>query len=77
MPPIKTEYIEGQNFDKTGMLINAIYQNGYKEEITDYTIENGTNLKVDQKTVIIKYGDKIVTQNIKQHVWKTSKSLWI
>ncbi len=65
VPPTKTDYIEGQDFDKTGMVVNAVYQNSSKEEITGYTIENGTNLKVDQKTVIIKYEDKVTTQNIK------------
>ena len=65
VPPTKTEYIEGQDFDKTGMVVNAVYENGTKEEITGYTIENGTNLKVDQKAVIIKYEDKVTTQNIK------------
>lgn len=64
-PPTKTDYIEGQDFDKTGMVVNAVYESGFKEEVTDYTIENGTNLKVDQKTVIIKYGEKVTTQSIK------------
>ena len=64
-PPNKIEYTEGQDFDKTGMKVNVVYENGSKEEITDYTIENGTNLKVDQKVIIIKYGDKVVTQDIK------------
>lgn len=64
-PPTKTDYIEGQDFDKTGMVVNAVYESGLKEEVTDYTIENGTSLKVDQKAVIIKYGEKVTTQSIK------------
>ena len=63
-PPTKTEYVEGEDFDKKGMVVSAIYKNGTKEEITDYTIKNGTDLKVDQEAVIIEYQEKVVTQKI-------------
>jgi len=63
-PPTKTEYKEGQNFDKTGMVVEATRKNGSKEIITDYTIENGNNLKLDQTTVIISYEGKSVEQRI-------------
>ncbi len=63
-PPTKTEYKEGQNFDKTGMVIEATFQNGSKREITDYTIENGSNLKANQTNVKISYGEKSVEQPI-------------
>lgn len=63
-PPTKTEYKEGQNFDRTGMEIEATRKNGNKEIVTDYTIENGNNLKVDQTKVTISYEDKTVEQEI-------------
>ena len=63
-PPTKIEYVEGEDFDKTGMKVSAIYKNGTKEEITDYTIKNGTDLKVGQEAVIIEYQEKVVTQKI-------------
>ena len=63
-PPTKTEYKEGQNFDKTGMVIEATRKNGNKEIVIDYTIENGNNLKVDQTKVTISYEDKTVEQDI-------------
>jgi len=63
-PPTKTEYKEGQNFDKTGMVIEATRKNGNKEIVTDYIIENGNNLKVDQTKVTISYEDKTVEQDI-------------
>lgn len=63
-PPIKTEYREGQNFDKTGMVIEATRKNGSKETVTNYTIEDGKNLKVDQTKVTVSYEDKIVEQEI-------------
>lgn len=63
-PPTKTEYKEGQNFDKTGMVVEAKYKDGTTKTITDYEIVDGTNLKADQKTVTIKYEGKTVTQTI-------------
>ncbi len=63
-PPTKTEYVEGENFDKKGMVVSAVYTNGTKEEITDYTIQNGNDLKLDQEAVIIEYQEKVVTQKI-------------
>lgn len=64
-PPTKTEYVEGEDFDKTGMVVSAIYTNGTKEEVTDYTIKNGTSLKAEQETVIVEYQEKVATQTIK------------
>lgn len=63
-PPTKIEYKEGQNFDKTGMIIEATYKDGTTKEITDYTITSGNNLKANQTKVTISYGEKTVTQTI-------------
>ena len=63
-PPTKTEYKEGQNFDNAGMVIEATRKNGIKEIVTDYTIENGNNLKVEQTKVTFSYEDKTVEQEI-------------
>lgn len=63
-PPTKTEYIVGQNFDKTGMVVKAIYEDESEVEIEDYTIENGTNLTIDQTYVTIEFEDKTVNQAI-------------
>ena len=62
--PNKTRYIVGQNFDKTGMVITGKYQDETTKEILDYTIENGTNLSKNQKSVTIKYGGKNIEQPI-------------
>lgn len=64
IPPTKTQYKEGQNFDKTGMIIEATYKNGTKKEIADYTITNGNNLKANQAQITISYGGKTIEQNI-------------
>lgn len=63
-PPNKTEYKEGQNFDKTGMVIEASYKDGSKTIITDYTVEDGNNLRASQSEVTIFYEGKSVKQHI-------------
>ena len=63
-PPTKIEYKEGENFDATGMAIEVTYKDGTSKEVTDYTIENGNNLKANQKQVTITYGEIKIEQNI-------------
>mgnify|MGYP004566973999 CR=1 FL=1 len=63
-PPTKVKYVVGQNFDKTGMVVKAKYEDNTEVEVKDYTIENGTNLTKDQKTVTVKYESKTVDQEI-------------
>ena len=63
-PPSKTTYNEGENFESNGMVIEAIYQDETKKEITDYKIEDGTNLKADQTEVTISYNGLTVKQKI-------------
>lgn len=63
--PNKTNYVKGQNFNKAGMIVVAIYENGTKQEITDYQIENGTDLKLDQTTVTIQFGNFNAIQEIR------------
>lgn len=54
-----TGYIEGENFNPTGTKITKVFPNGgFEKEITDYTIDNGTNLQIGQENVTVKYGDK-------------------
>ena len=64
-PPTKVEYKEGEDFDKTGMVVTAYFNDGTSKPVTDYTIKNGTDLKADQTVVVIEYKNKSVTQTIK------------
>ena len=64
-PPTKTEYQEGEKFDKTGMVVKAVYQDETEKEISDYTIQDGDSLKANQSTVTINYQGCQVKQNIK------------
>ncbi len=62
--PNKTEYIEGENFDPTGMKVVAVYPNNREEEVTNYDIINGNNLQEGQTEVTISYEGKTETQDI-------------
>lgn len=69
-PPTKTTYYEGDNFEKAGMVVKAVYNNGVKVEIDDYTVTNGDSLSNGQTSVTISYTEeysgttKTATQNI-------------
>ena len=63
-PPTKTSYVAGDDFDATGMVIEATYNDGITKTVTDYTIKDGKNLKNGQTTVTIEYEGKTVTQAI-------------
>lgn len=65
-PPTKTEYIEGENFNSEGMVVKAIYKDGTSKEVSlsEYTIEDGNNLKAEQTHVTISYEGQTVTQDI-------------
>jgi len=62
--PDKTTYIEGQSFEKAGMVVKANYANGNSVEITDYIIQGGENLECGQNSVTIVYEGKVITQSI-------------
>ena len=62
--PNKTKYVEGQDFDKTGMIIVGIYQDGEEYEIENYSISNGKGLNKEQSYVTIEYNGKDVKQEI-------------
>ncbi len=57
MPPDKVEYVIGEKFDKSGMVITAVYSDGTRKEITDYTIDKTGALTKDDKVVTITYGE--------------------
>lgn len=55
--PYKTEYVEGQNLDLTGLIVTAIYDNGFTENITDYEY-SGYSSSVGLKTIVVTYKGK-------------------
>ncbi len=73
--PDKTTYTEGQNFDKSGMIITATYDNGTTKEVTTYTITDGNNLTVEKTNVTISYTENGVTKTVTQAVTVNQKVL--
>ena len=62
--PITKEYVVGQNFISTGMVVKATYKNGLTKEVLDYTIHDGNNLNEGQTSVTIEYEEQTVKQPI-------------
>lgn len=68
-PPSKTVYQFGEVFNKEGMAVKAIYDDGTEEDFTDYTVD---------KTGPLKMGDTTVTLTVKGNsTIKTTQSIMI
>ncbi len=55
--PVKTEYVEGESFDDTGMIVQVTYEDGTTEIIIDYKVNPSGSLTTDDDNVTISYGD--------------------
>lgn len=68
-PPTKTEYTAGEDFDPTGMVVTAVYDDNSKAVLpeTGYTIFRGTGLTKGQTDVTIQYNDGSGSSNIKTY----------
>ena len=66
-PPTKTEYKAGEDFDPTGMVVKAVYDDNSKADLTakDYTIFHGDKLREGQTYVTIQYNDGSGNSDIK------------
>ena len=73
--PTKTSYIEGQDFDKTGMVVTATYSDGTTSAVTGYTVANGTKLTAGQTSVKISYTENGVTKETTQSITVAAKAL--
>lgn len=62
--PTKTEYVAGESFDATGMVITATYSNETSKAVTGYTIEPSGALATTDTSVTITYAGKTTTQAI-------------
>ncbi len=58
--PNKLTYLEGESFDKNGMVITAYYNNNTSAAVTDYTITGYTST-VGTKTITVSYNGKTTT----------------
>ena len=52
---------KGENFDKTGMVVTATYNDGTTSAVEGYTVTNGTKLTAGQTSVKISYTENGVT----------------
>ena len=64
--PTNDEYWAGENFDVTGMTIEATYRDGTKQivPVTNEMVKDGQTLKNNQTFITVEYEDKTVTQKI-------------
>lgn len=64
--PTKVTYVVGESLDLTGMVVNAVYSNGGKAAITDYTVTApNMNVANESVAVVISYQGFSVSFNIK------------
>ena len=69
--PTKTDYIEGDKFDPTGLVLTVTYNNGKTEDIAygtenaaDFTVTPSGALSESDTSVTISYGGKSVTVDV-------------
>lgn len=61
--PTKIRYVAGESFDATGMVVEAVYNTGRIETVTDYTVDK-TVLTVEDTEVTVSYGDLSATVSV-------------
>ena len=68
-PPTKTEYMAGEDFDPTGMVVTAHYTDGTTADLSrdKYVIFYGDQLTQGQTDVTIQYNDGSGSSNIKTY----------
>lgn len=73
--PTKVNYVEGQDFDASGMVVIANYDTGASKVITDYTITGGENLTTTTTKVTISYSQGSVVKTAEQAITVVAKAL--
>ena len=68
-PPAKTEYMAGEDFDPTGMVVTAHYTDGTTADLSrdQYVIFYGDKLALERTSVTIQYNDGSGSSNIKTY----------
>jgi len=57
-PPSKTDYLEGQKFSRSGMTVQAVYEDGTTKNITSYTCDPSGPLTLDDDKITVSFGGK-------------------
>lgn len=73
--PNKINYMEGETFDKSGMVITAKYTDGSSKEVTNYTYEPSGSLSKSNTKIIITYTEYDVTKTTEQNIVVNEKSV--
>ena len=74
--PYKTDYVEGELFDSTGVEVNAVFNNTYKDgstktitkKITDFSVDTTTKLKHSDTKWRFSYSFGGVTKSVDQDI---------
>ena len=74
-PPNKIIYVEGERFDKTGMVITAYYDNNTDSIVTEYTYTPTEVLTTDDTQILIFYTEEGVTKKTTSPIIVNIKSL--
>ncbi len=61
--PTKTTYVVGEKFDKTGMVVTAVYSDKTEKAVTNYTFAPTDELGVTDKEIVVSYTEKSVTKS--------------
>ncbi|MCL2522010.1 MAG: hypothetical protein FWE36_04025 [Erysipelotrichales bacterium] len=70
----RTDYIEGQRFDPTGMIVTALYENGESEVVQAFTIDK-QYLSLEDEYIIVSYTENNITKTYEISVNVVAKSL--
>lgn len=76
-PPTKTTYKEGETFNPSGMIVTAVYENGAKKEITEYSYSPNREFETSDTEMTISYtGENAADdiENVTQQITVTEKS---
>lgn len=71
--PNKVDYTEGEKFSSAGLQINAVYSDGTKKEITNYTYSPNAELKTENKLITFSYEENGVTKSTTQAITVKAK----
>ena len=70
----RTDYIEGQRFDPTGMIVTAFYENGDTEIVQSFAIDK-EYLSLGDEYIIVSYTENNITKSYEISVNVIAKSL--
>ena len=57
--PTRTIYYIGETFDRSGLVVNAAYNNGTNKNVTGYTVTGADTSAAGQKTVTVTWSDPL------------------